>query len=138
MISALIMVCINATCANIDYYVTRVYLQLSTAAEEMDPTYKYIRMYNTVKNRMCEPLVTDPSANTSLSVGTDLPTKAHQPRKFNFLKRSFGNKTMVYRSFQPLWFEKWLWLHYLEDYNAVICITCVQASAQKSFSGILI
>jgi len=44
------------------------------------------------------------------SLATDLgslPAEAHQPRK-----RSFGRKVVVNRSFQPLWFEKWPWLHY--------------------------
>ena len=38
---------------------------------------------------------------------------------------------MVNQSFQLLWFEKWPWLHCIETNNAVIYITCVQASAQK-------
>ena len=62
---------------------------------------------------------------------SNLPAEAHQPKKFKFPKRSFGKKTVVYRSFQSSWFEKWPWLHYIENDDAVTCITCAQASAQK-------
>lgn len=76
-------------------------------------------------------LGTHPSHKTGNPSGDLLPSKAHQPRKFNFPKRSFGKKTIVNRSFQSRWFEKWPWLHYIENDDAVICITCAQASAQK-------
>ena len=39
---------------------------------------------------------------------TDLPdigNKPNQPRRYQFPKRSFGKKNVVYRSFQPAWFD---------------------------------
>ena len=69
---------------------------------------------------------TDPSDLTS-----DLPTKAHHPKVFKFLKRSFGKKMVVNQSFQSIWFEKWPWLSYVENDDTGLCITCAQASAQK-------
>ena len=60
-----------------------------------------------------------------------LPAEAHQPRTFEFPKRSFGKKVVVNRSFQPSWFEKWPWLHYIENDDAVVCFTCAGANRQK-------
>ena len=71
-------------------------------------------------------LRTDPS-----DLPSDLPAKAHHPKAFKFPKRSFGKKMVVNRSFQLIWFEKWPWLHYVENDDTVLCITCAQASAQK-------
>ena len=50
----------------------------------------------------------------------ELPTplignKAHQPRKFQFPRREFGKTSIVKRSFQQQWFNRWPWLHYDED-----------------------
>ena len=50
----------------------------------------------------------------------ELPTplignKAHQPRKFQFPQREFGKTSIVKRSFQKQWFDRWSWLHYDED-----------------------
>ena len=61
----------------------------------------------------------------------DLPPEAHQPRSFEFPKRNFGKKVVVNRSFQPSWFEKWPWLHYIENQDAVVCFTCARANLQK-------
>lgn len=58
-------------------------------------------------------------------------SKPHQPKSFQFPKRSFGKKSVVRRSFQPSWFEKWHWLHYLENQDSVLCFNCSQASEQK-------
>ena len=67
-------------------------------------------------------LRTDPSDLVS-----DLPTKAHHPKAFKFLKRSFRKKTVFNRSFQSIWFEKWTWLYYVENDEIVLCITYAQA-----------
>lgn len=84
---------------------------------------------------MSEPgQVSSPSSSEmplSETLTNHLPTKAHQPRRFDFPKRSFGKKTTVHRSFQSTWFDKWHWLHYRESDDSVICITCAQASEQK-------
>ncbi len=68
--------------------------------------------------------------SSAMDVGS-LPVEAHQPRTFEFTKRSFGKKVVVNRSFQPSSFEKWPWLHYIENEDAVVCFTCAQASVQK-------
>ena len=49
-------------------------------------------------------------------MGSDshITTAPHQPSNFKFLKRSFGVKKVEYRCFQPKWFVKWLFLHYVE------------------------
>ena len=54
--------------------------------------------------------------------------EAHQPRTFVFPKRNFGKKVVVSRSFQTSCFDKWPWLHYIENDDAVVCFTCAQAS----------
>ena len=77
-----------------------------------------------------DPSGQDPRTDPS-DLPSDLPAKAHHPKAFKFLKRSFGKKTVVNRSFQSIWFEKWPWLHYVENDDTVLCITCAQASAQK-------
>ena len=35
------------------------------------------------------------------------------------------------RSFQSSWFDKWSWLHYLEDQDIVLCFTCARAHAEN-------
>ena len=78
---------------------------------------------------------TDPSSQyprtDTSDLASNLPTKAHHPKAFKFPKRSFGKKTVVNQSFQSIWFEKWPWLHYIENDDTVLCITCAQASAHK-------
>lgn len=44
----------------------------------------------------------------------------HQPRTYNFPKRSFGKKTITLRSFQPDWFSKWPFIHYDEAKDAAL------------------
>ena len=62
--------------------------------------------------------MSDPSLAADLG---SLPAEAHQPRK-----RSFGKKKVVVnRSFQPSWFEKWPWLHYIENDDAVVYLYTV-------------
>ena len=56
----------------------------------------------------------------------DVPVKPHQPRTFRFPKRSFDQKTVVYRGFQPDWFTK-SFLHYEESRDEVFCHTCLMA-----------
>ena len=45
--------------------------------------------------------------------------KANQPRNYSYPKRKFGKDE---RSFLPLWYEKWNWLHYDEAEDSVYCI----------------
>ena len=74
---------------------------------------------------------TDPSGQDPRTGPTVLPTKAHHPKAFKFPKRTFRKKTVVNWSFQSIWFIKWPWLHYVNNDDAVLCITCAQASVQK-------
>lgn len=69
------------------------------------------------------------SSSSSL-VPSRIPGKPHQPLNFPFPKREFGKTTIVRRSFQPSWFSKWPWLHYLEERDAVLCHTCARASSE--------
>jgi len=61
----------------------------------------------------------------------ELPSAPHQPRSFDFPKRSFGKKTVVKRSFQASWFDEWSWLHYIENTDVALCFNCAQAKQQK-------
>ena len=60
-----------------------------------------------------------------------LPEKPNQPRGLNCLKREFGMSTIVHRSFQDKWFDRWSWLHYLEASDSVLCFTCLRAHSEK-------
>ena len=62
----------------------------------------------------------------------DIPDQPHRPAAtFIYLKREFGKKIIVRRSFQPSWFTNWPWLHYCKDSDVVFCHTCVSALRQK-------
>ena len=69
-----------------------------------------------------------------MATSASFPEQAHQPRLYPFPKRSFGNKVPAQRSFQPSWFDKWPWLHYLESSDAVLCITCAQARSHNKLN----
>lgn len=49
----------------------------------------------------------------------------HQPQTCNFPQRVFGTKK--YR-FQASWFQRWPWLHYIENSDAVLCHVCTKAN----------
>ena len=51
----------------------------------------------------------------------------HQPRKFSFPMRSFGKTSVVKRSFQAEWFDKFPWIHYDEALDAALCHLCARA-----------
>ncbi len=57
----------------------------------------------------------------------NLPESPHQPLSFNFPKRKFGRKTILERSFQASWFDRWTWLHYNEAEDCVHCFLCLKA-----------
>ena len=69
-----------------------------------------------------------------MATSASFPEQAHQPRLYPFPKRSFGNQVPAQRSFQPSWFDKWPWLHYLESSDAVLCITCAQARSHSKLN----
>jgi len=58
----------------------------------------------------------------------------HQPKSFDFPKRSFGKKVPVMRSFQASWFDRWPWLHYIESRDVVLCFHCAEAKKQKKLN----
>ncbi len=63
-------------------------------------------------------------AESSSSVVAEGP---HQPLKFRFPSRSFGQKKEM-RSFQKSWFEQWPWLHYLESSDTLADESAIVAS----------
>ena len=69
--------------------------------------------------------------SAAVHVGIDGP---HQPRFATFPKRSFGNKTVVWRSFQPSWFNSFSWLHYDENRDVAYCYVCMRASKEKKLA----
>ena len=70
-------------------------------------------------------------SSVSPTTVTVLPKEPHQPRNIRFPQREFGKKSVVKRCFQPSWFGKWPWLHYVEDEHQVLCFTCCHANSQK-------
>ena len=53
--------------------------------------------------------------------------KAHQPCSCKFPQRDFGKTSVVRRSFQRQWFDRWSWLHYSEDKDLAFYFTCIVA-----------
>jgi len=66
---------------------------------------------------------------SSISV-VEVGDKPNQPRLQTFPKRSFGIKSINYRSFQAAWYGKWKWLHYDQSLDKAYCHTCIQAVKQ--------
>ena len=64
------------------------------------------------------------SRNLQVPVVGDEP---HQPKSFIFPQREFGKTSIVKRSFQCQWFDRWSWLHYDEDRDCCFCFTCIVA-----------
>lgn len=52
--------------------------------------------------------------------------KPHQPKSFRFPQCEFSKTRVAKRSFQPQWFDKWMWSHYEDGYIA-FCYTCIVA-----------
>ena len=42
---------------------------------------------------------------------------------------------VVKRSFQPQWFDRWLWIHYDESIDAAFCFSYVKAYCQKQLNN---
>ena len=61
---------------------------------------------------------------------TIIGSSPHQPRNINYPKVPFGISTVVYRSFNASWFDKWGWLHWDEASQRAFCFTCVSAFKQ--------
>ena len=58
-----------------------------------------------------------------------------QPRDNEFPKRSYGVKVIVFRRFQPEWFDQFPWLHWDVGCEKVFCYACVRASRQNLISS---
>lgn len=54
----------------------------------------------------------------------------HQPADFIFPGRQFGKETFS-RSFNTNWFDKWRWLHYIEEGDRVVRFNCVKAVEKR-------
>ncbi len=54
----------------------------------------------------------------------------HQPADFIFPGRQFGKETFS-RSFNTNWFDKWRWLHYIEEGDRIVCFSCVKAVEKR-------
>ncbi len=66
------------------------------------------------------------SLQMSLQVKSmDVPTEPHQPTNLKFPKRFFGQKKIVERCFQEVWYTKWPFLHYDEAKDVVYYHTCL-------------
>ena len=50
---------------------------------------------------------------------------SHQPTSFSFPGRPFGKETFS-RSFNAKRFNKWRWVHYIEDGDHFVCFSCVK------------
>ena len=79
-------------------------------------------------------------SSSSSGGGSRLPKpaigdKVHQPSSVHFPQRMFGKTSMVKRSFQRQWFDRWSWLHYDEDRDLAFCFTCVVAYHRKHMFG---
>ena len=57
----------------------------------------------------------------------EIVDKPHQPSNFHFPQREFGKTSVVKRSFQHNWFQRWPWLHYDEEQDLAFCFTCIVA-----------
>ena len=64
-----------------------------------------------------------------------LPEQPHQPKKFKFPSRSFGQKVVKSRSFQAQWFDRFKWLHYDKEMDAAFCHVCAKAEDNGRLSG---
>ena len=61
------------------------------------------------------------------------PDSPHQPDSaFKFPKRAFGKTSVMHRSFQHSWFEKWPFLHYNEANDVAYCHTCLRMFKEKT------
>jgi len=66
----------------------------------------------------------------------DIGERPNQPSCSGvFPQRQYGKKTVVKRSFQQQWFQKWHWLHYDVTNDVVFCHTCVKAVQLKRLSS---
>ena len=77
-------------------------------------------------------LNSDSTEDLSVSVcGTKkqhlIPSKPNQP-KLNFPKSMFGNQK---RAFSATWYQRYPWLHYLQQEDSVLCFYCAAAVQRR-------
>ena len=48
----------------------------------------------------------------------------NQPRNLSFPKSLIGGRK---RSFQPSWFDRWTWLHYVTSLDSAFCFVCIKS-----------
>ena len=77
---------------------------------------------------MVEPEIPNPD-DARIVNNNEVP---HQPRKYHFPERSFGNNGEK-QSFKVAWFDTWRWLSYQEVSNSVIYFHCSQASNRNNY-----
>ena len=63
--------------------------------------------------------------------GADGGGKPHQSQRFSFPKRSYGKKNVVWRSFNPNWFDLYNRLDYDEAEDVVYWNVCKRALREK-------
>ena len=51
--------------------------------------------------------------------------KANQPKNFSYPEKKTGKEE---RSFLPMWYENWTWLHYDKAEDQVLCNICKNAN----------
>lgn len=54
----------------------------------------------------------------------------HSASSYDFPKRAFRKKTVVYRSCHAEWFKSWSWLHYEDDKDAMLCHVYTRAARE--------
>ena len=67
------------------------------------------------------------SSSSSIANQIDIPDEPHHPKTFNYPYRSFGTSKPVRRCFQPSWFDRFSWIHYKTEEDAVVCFSCCKA-----------
>ena len=73
------------------------------------------------------------STSTALDGIADKP---HQPKSFRFPQREFGKTSVTKRSFQPQWFDKWRWLHYVKEKDLAFCHICILAHKKNQLHSV--
>uniref|UniRef100_A0A1X7VXC8 TTF-type domain-containing protein n=1 Tax=Amphimedon queenslandica TaxID=400682 RepID=A0A1X7VXC8_AMPQE len=77
------------------------------------------------------------SSSLRSTVLNEVPSdKPHQPRLFLFPHQEFGKTHVTKRSFQPQWFHKCKWLHYVEEKDLAFCNTCVVAQQKNQLHSV--
>ena len=62
--------------------------------------------------------------------------KPNQPKDVSYPKRNFSKNGKDERSFLPLWYETWKWLHYNKIDDTVYCIICLNAKRFHMLSDV--